>query len=83
MAIDNAFLDARITRTKELIIAYEDAIDAITANGQSYKLDTGQTSQTKTQADLGSMRLELESLDNRLATLCARRFGASFYARGV
>ena len=83
MAIDNAWMDARITRTKELIIAYEDAIDAITANGQSYKLDTGQTSQTKTQADLGSMRLELAALDNRLATLCARRFGASFYARGV
>ena len=83
MATDNAWMDARIARTKELIVIYEDAIDSITTNGQSYTLDTGQTRQTKTQADLGSMRLELDSLDNRLATLCARRFGASMYARGV
>ena len=83
MAINASWLDARITRTQEMIIAYEDAILNITTTGQNYTLDTGQTRQTKTQADLGSMRLELDSLENRLATLCARRFGASFYARGV
>lgn len=81
MPIDTAWIDARIARTKTMIIAYEDAILALSTGAQSYRLDTGQTAQTVSKAELGSMRLELDQLDNRLSTLCARRDGAAFNSR--
>ena len=81
MPIDNTWLDARIAATQALIEAYETAMTTVATNGGSYSLDTGATRQTVTQADLSSMRLQLDMLDNRLAMLCARRNGSSFYAR--
>lgn len=81
MTIDNAWLDARITRAKELIVIYEDAIEAVGTIGQSYTLDTGQSRQTVTKGDIGSMRLMLQAQENRLSTLCARRFGAGHVGR--
>ena len=81
MPIDNAYLDERIAKTKTLIAAVEDAIAELSAGSASYSLDTGQTRTSVTKADLGSLRLQLDSLDNRLSTLCARRTPASFYGR--
>lgn len=80
---DSAWLDARIEKVEALIVAYEDAILALGTDGgmQSYTLDTGQSRQTVTRQDLGSLRLQLESLENRRSVLKARRNGASFNAR--
>lgn len=79
--IDASWLEARIARTKELIVAYENAIDALASGAQNYTLDTGQTRQVVQRAQLGELRNMLDSLENRLATLCARAYGASFYGR--
>lgn len=80
---DNAWLDDRIAKTRELIEAYENAILAISTGSISYTLDTGQTKQTVTKASLGEIRSALAALENRLAMLCARRNpgSTSFYGR--
>ena len=63
----------RIIKTKELIIAWEDAELQLSAGSvQSYTIDTGQTRQTVTRADLSSIRTQVDSLMNRLVTLEAR-----------
>jgi len=81
-AIDSAWLEARIAKTKLLIVAYEDAIDALCTGAiQTSTLDTGQTRRVVTQQQLGSLRIILEALENRLATLDARLNGASFIGR--
>jgi hypothetical protein len=74
--IDREWLEARVTATKAAIIAYEEAILALAGGSQSYSIDTGQTRQTVTKADLGSLRLQLNELENRLAVLDARLCGA-------
>ena len=81
MPIDNAFLDARIARTKTLILAYEDASDALATGAQSYSIDTGQTRQTVTKPQLSQMKTMLLELENRLSTLCQRRDGRGLYGR--
>lgn len=80
--IDRDWLQARIDKTKLLIEAYEDAILALSTDGIfQYSLDTGQTRQMVTKQQLGSLRLQLESLENRLATLQARLCGGSVYVK--
>lgn len=75
-AIDSDFIDARITQTKAMIVAYEDAILAVGTNGiQEYTLDTGQTRQSVTKADLAQLRLVLRELEERLARWSARKCG--------
>lgn len=82
MAIDSAWLDARIVKTKALIESYEDALLAIASGAQQYSFDTGQTRQTVTRANVASARLMLLELENRLEILCARRDGdGTFIAR--
>lgn len=81
MSDDAAFLDARIARTEEMIVAYEDAILALAGGAQSYTLDTGQTRQTVTRAQLMDLRATLSNLENRRETLKARRFGGSIHVR--
>ncbi len=74
---DSTFLQARIDKTEVLIVLYEDALDnLITAQMQSYTIDTGQTRQTVTKADIPSINSQLDMLYNRLATLCARLDGS-------
>jgi hypothetical protein len=75
-AIDDTWLQQRIDATKALIIQYETAIGALAGGAQSYSLDTGQTRQVVTKADLATMRITLNELENRLATLDARLNGA-------
>ena len=74
--ITREWLEARVTATKALILVYEDAMLALAGGAQSYSLDTGQTRQVVTKADLGSLRLQLNELENRLAVLDARLCGA-------
>jgi len=77
--IDTAWLDARIAATKATIIAYEGAIDALESGTLSYTLDTGQTRQSVTKQQVGSLKNLLAYYENRLATLCARRNGAGLH----
>lgn len=81
--MDREFLAARIVVTKALIVAYEDAVLALSvANGvQSYTIDTGQSKQTVTRTDLSQLNAMLDSLYNRLATLEARLNGAALTVR--
>jgi len=78
---DNEWLDARIAKTKDLIVKYEDAIDALSSGAQTYSLDTGQTSQSVTKAQLGSLRSALDNLENRLERLKAKRHGRGVNVR--
>ena len=80
---DRPYVQERITATKAQITAYEDALLAFGTNGamQSYTLDTGQSRQTVTRADLSTMNRVLDSLYNRLATLEARLYGGSVTVR--
>ncbi len=76
------FIADRIEVTKAQIVAYEDAFAAFADEGiQSYTLDTGQTRQVVTRANLTELRKTLDGLYNRLTTLEARTSGASHIAR--
>lgn len=75
-AIDSTWLDARIAKTKELIEAIEDAILTLTSSSQpyvTYTLRTDRTEEVVTKSDLMRLRTTLDHLENRLATLEARR----------
>lgn len=74
--MNNEFILARIARTKELIVKYEDAIDAIlTGQVDSYTLDTGQSVQKVTKLNIDAMNAAVDSLMNRCVTLEARLTG--------
>jgi len=66
----------QITATQNQIVAYNNAIDALTLGGvQSYTLDTGQSKTTVSKFDLEKLNAALDGLLNRLATLEARVYG--------
>ena len=75
MPIPSSFLTDRITATQAQIVAYEDAILALGTSGAThhYTLDTGQSTQTVTRDDIDKLNETLNSMYNRLATLCARQ----------
>ncbi len=79
--MSNTYLLERITKTKELITAYEDALLAVASGAQMYKLDTGQSIVTVTKANLKEQSQVLDTLYNRLATLEARCYGAAVTVR--
>lgn len=84
MTISDTFLDARISKTEEIIVAYEDVILKLATGGaqEEYLLDTGQSRQRVKRTNLNSLNKELDSLYNRLSVLCNRRDGTgSFYGR--
>ena len=75
--MDIAFLQERITKTKALIVAYEDAVTALVTNGvQRYTLDTGQSRQDVTKIDVPKLNTQIDGLYNRLCTLQARLDGS-------
>jgi hypothetical protein len=78
---DRAYNLERVAATKLLIVKYEQAIDALSTGAQSYQLDTGQTRQLVSKAQLGSLQLTLTRLEARLATLQMRSGKARFYVR--
>lgn len=68
----DAFLQTQLTNTENLITAYTAALNALLVDGiQSYTLDTGQTRQTVTNADIPQMNKALDNLLSRRATLKA------------
>lgn len=74
--MDPTFIEARITATKASIVAAEDAELALLGGGiQTYTIDTGQTRQTVTKANITELRNYIDSLYNRLVTLQARLTG--------
>ena len=82
MPIDSTFLQARIDATKLQIEAYEAASLALGTDAiQSYSLDTGQSIIKVTKLDLEHIDSRINSLYNRLATLCARKDGSGTYIR--
>lgn len=81
MAIDTQFLDEQIARKKTEIAELDAAISALVAGAQTYQLDTGQTRQSVTKAQLSQLRNLRTSVWNELSTLYARRNGASVIAR--
>lgn len=74
--MDATFTQDRITATKAMIIAYEEAATALASGVQSYTLDTGQSRQTVTKLDLIGIQTTIDSLYNRCATLEARLNGS-------
>ncbi len=73
----DTFWSDQLAAAKALAAAYNAAILALVVNGvQSYQLDTGQTRQLVTKANLASMRIVRDGLLNEVATLEARLCGA-------
>lgn len=66
----DTFWSARLAKAKLQVVAYEDAIDALTVKGmKSYRLLTGQTDISVTPLDLQGLQTQLDRLLNRVATL--------------
>lgn len=78
--MDSTFLQARITATQAQIIAYEEVILSIAADGtQEYRLDTGQSMVRVQKLDLPLLQKTLDGLYNRCATLEARLNGSGTF----
>lgn len=76
------FWRERLAAAMQLAIAYETAIEQLTLNTiSSYTLDTGQTQQTVTRANIYSLKLALEGVYNRIATLNAKLCGGTVIVR--
>jgi hypothetical protein len=78
---DRQWILDRIEATKALIIKYEDAVDSLSTGAQSYQIDTGQTRQFVTKAQLGSIQLTISRLESRLSTYQMRLGCARLYVR--
>ena len=72
---DSAWQTARLAATEALIVTYENALTALASGAQSYSLNTGQTQQTVTKANIASLRDTLNMQENRRATIRARLYG--------
>lgn len=77
------YFASKIAVVQAQIDAYEAALTVLAAaNGvQQYSLDTGQTRQSVTRADIPALNKTLDSLYDRLATFEARVKGASVTVR--
>lgn len=64
--VDAAWIEERITQTKATIVAIETAILALSSGAQSYTLDTGQSRQTVTKANLSELKNTLKYFEDRL-----------------
>lgn len=72
---DRAWLEERIAAKKALILKYEAALDSLAGGAQSYSLDTGQTRQVVSKANLTEMRNMVANLESDIATLQMRLNG--------
>lgn len=80
---DDVWIQARITKTRALIEAIEDAALGIASGAiQTYQLDTGQTRQLVTKTNIAVLHSTLRELEQRLdywqGRLCR---GGAFYGR--
>jgi hypothetical protein len=81
---DTEWLQARLAKTEELIVAYEDAITALSSGTvMSYSIDTGQTRQSVTKHQLSQIENVLERLENRRAVLRAQLGCGHVYVRSA
>ena len=73
----DTFIQDRITAVEAIIVAYETTITALTTTGvQRYVLDTGQSRQDVTKADIPKLTEQLDGLYNTRFTLKARLDGS-------
>lgn len=72
MSMSTDFIKARIAATESIIVKYEEAIVALTSGAQSYKIETGQDSQTVTRADIDKLQSSIKESYILLDTLYAR-----------
>ena len=72
---DSDWLKERLAAKKALIMAYETAMTALAGGAQSYSLDTGQTRQVVTKANLTEMRNAIAQLESDISTLQQRLYG--------
>lgn len=79
---DREWLEQRIAAKKAAIVAFETAMSTLAGGAQSYSLDTGQTRQVVTKANLTEMRNAIAQLESDISTLQMRLNGcARFYVR--
>ena len=76
---ETTWLQERITAKQNLIVAYETAISALAGGAQTYSLDTGQTRQVVSKANLSEMRNMVRALESDLATLRLRLSGCGTF----
>jgi hypothetical protein len=74
---EREWIAQRIEATRAMIVAYEAAILALSSGALSYTLDTGQTRQSVTKQQLGSLRIQLDALEHRLADYMNRLNGGA------
>lgn len=72
---DRAWLEQRIAAKKAAILAFEAALMAIAGGAQTYSIDTGQTRQTVTKANVSEMRIMISKLESDISTLQQRLNG--------
>lgn len=79
---EQIWLESRICAAESAIVKYEDAILQLSTGAvQSYTLDTGQTRQTVTKANLTELRHALSGLENRREVLRAKLYGGTVNVR--
>ena len=79
---DDTFWEQRLAAKKAALLAYDTAITALAGGAQSYSIDTGQTRQTVTKANVTEMRNVIKQLESDIATLEQRLRGCgSAYVR--
>lgn len=69
---DTTWIEQRIAAKKSLVLKYEAALDALSTGAQSYSLDTGQTRQVVTKANLSEIRNLVSKLESDISSLQAR-----------
>jgi hypothetical protein len=72
---DREFLEQRIAAKKAALLAFDAALTALAGGAQSYSLDTGQTRQVVTKANLSEMRIMITKLESEISTLQQRLNG--------
>jgi hypothetical protein len=79
---ERAWLTARIAAKKALILQFEAALSVLATGAQSYSIDTGQTRQTVTRANLTELRNTIAQLETEIVTHQTRLNGcAAFVVR--
>ena len=78
--MDVAFLTARKDALEARIVQYETAIAALQdATVESYTLDTGQTTQKVTRADVDRLQATLDGMLSSLSDMCNRLSGTGVF----
>lgn len=72
---DQTFDKQRLAAKQAALLAYDSAITALAGGAQSYSLDTGQTRQVVTKANVSEMRIMITQLETEIATLRLRIYG--------